>query len=181
MSHAFGELLPDVGGWLLLGLFFGGAISVFLPPNVLEAQAGAGIWPMLVMLAISVPLYTCATSSTPIAAALALKGLSPGAALVFLLAGPATNVATITVVSRLLGKKTAAIYLASIVVCTLGLGLAVNALYLSLGRGVANWVSGGAAESHGLLSYVSAFLFLALYALALVRGRMARQHACAGV
>lgn len=168
-EYAFVELVQDVGGWLLLGLVLSGAIMAFIPPGFLESQAGAGIMPMLAMLLVSVPLYTCATSSTPIAAALALKGLSPGAALVVLLAGPATNVATITVVSRLLGKRAAGIYLAAIVVCTLGMGLGINWLYAALGRNVSSWAASSQGESHGLVAYLSAGLLLGLYGYAKAR------------
>jgi uncharacterized membrane protein YraQ (UPF0718 family) len=175
-SYAFVELVQDVGGWLLLGLVLGGAIMALLPAGFLESQAGGGILPMLAMLLVSVPLYTCATSSTPIAAALALKGLSPGAALVFLLAGPATNVATITVVARLLGKRAAGIYLSAIVVCSLAMGLGVNWLYAALGRTVSGWVASGAGESHGLVAYVSAVLLLGLYGYAVLRRRFHGEH-----
>ena len=84
---------------------------------------------MLLMLAFSIPLYVCATASTPIAAALILKGISPGAALVFLLAGPATNVASLTVLTGLLGKRATFLYLGSIAVFSLLFGLLVDSLY----------------------------------------------------
>ena len=88
---------------------------------------------MLVMLAFSIPLYVCATASTPIAAALILKGISPGAALVFLLAGPATNVASLTVLAGLLGKRAAFLYLGAIAVFSVLFGLLVDSLYPLLG------------------------------------------------
>ena len=80
-------------------------------------------------LVAGIPMYVCATSSTPIAAALILKGLNPGAALVFLLAGPATNVATLSMVSGLLGKRSVVIYLSAIVACSFAMGLLVDFLY----------------------------------------------------
>jgi HflK protein len=85
------------------------------------------------MLVLSIPLYTCASSSTPMAAALALKGLSPGAILVFLLAGPATNIGSIVVLLKVLGRRAAAVYLAAVVIVTLAAGLALNGLYRALG------------------------------------------------
>lgn len=117
---------------------------------------------MLFMLIIATPLYVCATASTPIAAALVLKGLSPGAALVFLLAGPATNAATITVVSRVIGKKATAVYLASIMVCSLLMGLLVNYLYSLLGMDVASWLSNVQEENHGFIAYASTAVLLLL-------------------
>jgi hypothetical protein len=90
-------------------------------------------------------MYVCATASTPIAAALVLKGLNPGAALVFLLAGPATNVASMSVVSGLLGKRSLGIYLGSIAICSIVLGLFTDALYYCMGIS-ATAVAGQAAE-----------------------------------
>jgi hypothetical protein len=97
------------------------------------------------MLAVGIPLYICATASTPIAAALILKGVSPGAALVFLLAGPATNVTSLTVLFGLLGKRATAIYLASIAVVSIVCGLVLDQVYAFLGIS-AQAVAGQAAE-----------------------------------
>ena len=85
------------------------------------------------MLVLSIPLYTCASSSTPMAAALALKGLSPGPILVFLLAGPATNIGSLVVLLKVLGRRAVAVYLAAVVIVTLAAGFALNALYHALG------------------------------------------------
>jgi hypothetical protein len=100
---------------------------------------------MLIMLAVGIPLYICATASTPIAAALILKGVSPGAALVFLLAGPATNVTSITVLLGLLGKRATAIYLVSIAVVSIICGLLLDHVYAFFGIS-AQAVMGQAAE-----------------------------------
>lgn len=162
MSFSFGTLLAEIGPWLLLGVGLAALISVFLSPDFVEAYMGSGLLSMLMMIALATPLYVCATASTPIAAALALKGLSPGAALVFLLAGPATNVATITVVAKFLGKKTAAIYVISIMLCSLALGLLVNWLYFHLGLSIADWVHHNDHHSHGILYWASAIALLLL-------------------
>lgn len=129
LSFAFGELLGDVGGWLLGGVLLAGLISGFVSGEFVERYLSNDIVAMAMMLAISVPMYVCATSSTPIVAALALKGISPGAALVFLLAGPATNAASLPVISKLLGKKGTVVYLVVIVVMSLLFGILVNHLY----------------------------------------------------
>ncbi len=162
MQFAFGDLLEDIGSWLLLGVLLAGLIGVFLSPGMIEAYLGDGIFSMLVMLVVATPLYVCATASTPIAAALVLKGLSPGAALVFLLAGPATNVATITVVTRLLGKRTTVIYVASILATSLLFGLMVNGIYEFSGFSMENWKASGGEESHGFIAYVSTLILLFL-------------------
>jgi uncharacterized membrane protein YraQ (UPF0718 family) len=131
--HAFGEVWGDMAGWFFLGILLAGLITALVPETLFRDYLGAGFTPLLVMLAFSVPLYVCATASTPIAAALILKGVSPGAALVFLLAGPATNVTSLTVLTGLLGRRAAAIYLGSIAIFSIGFGLLVDRLYLLWG------------------------------------------------
>ena len=132
MEYAFGEMIQDIGRWLLIGVVIAGIISAAMPADALDQYVGTGFLSYLVMLVVALPLYVCATASTPIAASLLLKGLSPGAALVFLLAGPATNGATITVMLKTLGKRAAGLYVVSIIVCSLALAFAVDQLYLAL-------------------------------------------------
>jgi len=129
IGYAFGELWEDIAKWFLFGLLLAGLITVLIPDDIFSKYLGAGLPAMLLMLTVGIPLYICATASTPIAAALILKGVSPGAALVFLLAGPATNLASITVLVATLGKRATAIYLASIAVCSVLFGLIVDKVY----------------------------------------------------
>ncbi len=129
--YAFVELLDDIVFWLIIGIVVAGCISALVPDLFFE-QYLSGYISFFVMLIVGVPIYMCAASSTPVAAALILKGLNPGAALVFLLAGPATNVGTIAAIGRYLGKKMMVIYLGSIVVTSILLGILLNALYFSL-------------------------------------------------
>lgn len=145
MKYAFVELMADIGPWFILGIFLAGLISHLLPDRFVEAYLGNPLLAMPLMLIVGIPMYVCATSSTPIAAALILKGLSPGAALVFLLAGPATNMATLSMVSRLMGKRSVAIYLGTISACSLLLGFLTDLLYSKLGIS-ARAVAGQAAE-----------------------------------
>jgi len=133
LRYAFGEVWNDMAGWFFLGLILAGLITALVPETLFQNYLGRGLIPMLVMLAFSIPLYVCATASTPIAAALILKGISPGAALVFFLAGPATNVASLTVLTGLLGKRAAFIYLGAIAVFSLLFGLLADSLYPLLG------------------------------------------------
>ncbi|WP_319780540.1 SO_0444 family Cu/Zn efflux transporter [Maridesulfovibrio sp.] len=165
MKYSFGNLLQDIGLWFLGGVLLAGIFSALIPDGFIERNLGDGFFPLLIMLAAAVPLYVCATASTPIAAALALKGLSPGAALVFLLAGPATNAASFTVVAKLLGKRSAFIYLGTIVGCSLALGMFANWLYYSLGLSITDWVQSGEKHGHNLLYTVSALILLALIAI----------------
>ena len=130
---AFIELLTDISRWFLIGILIAGIISYAMPMNFIENYLGEGWLSMFIMLAIGLPLYVCATASTPIAAALILKGMSPGAALVFLLAGPATNAASFTIITKMLGKRTAAIYIISIAVCAVLFGMLLNWVYHIIG------------------------------------------------
>ena len=133
MRYGFRDLLDDVAWWLVLGLVLSAIVEVALPANLFEGIWGGGVASMLLMLVLSIPLYTCAASSTPMAAALALKGLSPGAALVFLLAGPATNIGSLVVLLKVLGMRAVGVYLAAVTIMTLAAGFALNALYQAWG------------------------------------------------
>ncbi len=128
--YAFGEFWGDLAGWFFLGIVLAGMITALIPDDIFTRYLGSGFSAMLLMLGIGIPLYICATASTPIAAALILKGVSPGAALVFLLAGPATNIASLTVLVGVLGKRAAAIYIAAIATCSVAFGLALDQVYL---------------------------------------------------
>ncbi len=133
VGYAFGDLWDDIARWFLFGLLLAGLITVLIPDDIFSRYLGSGLPAMLFMLAFGIPLYICATASTPIAAALILKGVSPGAALVFLLVGPATNVASLTVLTGILGKRATAIYLSTIAVAAVLFGLLVDQVYLGLG------------------------------------------------
>ncbi|MDQ7830866.1 MAG: SO_0444 family Cu/Zn efflux transporter [Desulfovibrionaceae bacterium] len=156
IRYAFGNLLPDIGGWFVLGVVLSGIISALVPPDFIQARLGSGLLPMLAVLAVAVPLYVCATASTPIAAALLVKGLSPGAALVFLLAGPATNAATLAVAVKILGKRGTACYLAAIVACSLAAGLALDAFFPGVAAKTAAFLATSGEDAPGLPSYLAA-------------------------
>jgi hypothetical protein len=145
LGYAFFELWEDIALWFLVGLLLAGAITSLIPSEIMVEHLGGGLTSMLIMLAVGIPLYICATASTPIAAALVLKGVSPGAALVFLLAGPATNVTSLTVLFGVLGKRATAVYLASIAVVSVSCGLILDQVYLLLGIS-AQAVAGQATE-----------------------------------
>lgn len=126
LQYSMGKLLGDFYHWLLIGLFFAALVQTWVPMDTL-AQYGSSIWTMLLMVLISVPMYVCASASTPIAAALLMVGISPGAALVFMQAGPATNIATISVVYNELGKRALAAYLFGVIVMSVLFGLLLDA------------------------------------------------------
>lgn len=133
LKYAYVELLGDISKWLIVGIAIAGIISYALPESFILSYLGGGVGSMLVMLVIGIPLYICATASTPLAAALIAKGMSPGTAFVFLLSGPATNSATITMVAKFLGKRSAAIYLASIGIFSIAFGLLLDFIYVKMG------------------------------------------------
>lgn len=126
--YAFVEMMQDIGRWLLLGLLVAGLITVFVPDSFFALFADKPLLSMLLVLAFAVPMYLCATGSIPIAVTLILKGLSPGTALVLLMAGPAVNVASMLVISKVMGKKTLALYLLSIVSGAIFFGLGIDYL-----------------------------------------------------
>ena len=132
-DSAFHRLMDDTSYWLVLGIMLSGIVAAALPATFFEQNLGGGLASMLVMLLIGIPIYTCASASTPLAAALVLKGLNPGAALVFLLSGPATNLGSLVVLFKFLGARIMAIYLAAIVVVTLAAGYALNWVYRAWG------------------------------------------------
>jgi uncharacterized membrane protein YraQ (UPF0718 family) len=133
IKYAYIELPGEISKWMFLGILFAGIISYAIPESFIQNYLGGGLESMLVMLLIGIPLYICATASTPLAASLVAKGMSPGTAFVFLLAGPATNAATITMVARFLGKRSAALYLGMISLCALGAGFLLDWFYLKFG------------------------------------------------
>lgn len=129
MRYAVNDVWRDMAGWFFMGVFLAGVIMVVIPDDFFGQYLSGGLGSMLMMLVIGIPIYTCATSSTPIAAALILKGVSPGAALVFLLVGPATNITSLTVFWGVMGKRTTAIYLFVIAVTAVLFGLTVDQIY----------------------------------------------------
>ena len=125
LSYASGKLLEDIVVWLLIGLVLAAAIKTWVPTNFLT-QWGDGLIAMLVMALIGIPMYICATASTPLAVGFLAAGLSPGAVLVFLMAGPATNVSTMGMIKQEMGVKTLILYLFSVISASIGFGYALN-------------------------------------------------------
>ena len=129
IRYAFQDLVKDLGKLLIIGFLLAAAISTWVPDHFFQDTIGNYWITLFLMLIVGVPIYVCATASTPIAAALIIKGVSPGAALVFLLAGPATNITTQLIVGKLLGKRAITAYLVSIMVVSLGMGLLLDGIY----------------------------------------------------
>ena len=132
VSFSCNKLLSDTMKWLMIGLFFAALVQTYVPESFLS-QWGSGILAMLVVIVISIPMYICATASTPIAAGLLLSGVAPGAVLVFMLAGPATNVATLGVVANELGKRAVVAYLVGVIGVALIFGFLTDYLVAEFG------------------------------------------------
>ncbi|PRQ02191.1 putative permease [Enhygromyxa salina] len=164
LRTGYGEVLDSTGPWILVGLMFAALIQPWI-----DAEFFTSLGPVLQVVAfglLGLPVYVCATGATPLVAVLIAKGLSPGAALAFLLTGPATNVTTFGVLEQLHGRKVALAFAAAMIVGVLGLGWGVNALWPEVGAasGVA-----GSHEGHGPLAIVSAVLLGGLFMVSLVR------------
>ncbi len=161
-KYAFIELWGDIAPYFFVGILLGGLISGLLPEDFLRSYLGGGLTSMLLMLLIGIPIYICASASTPIAAALILKGISPGTALVFLLTGPATNVTSLSVLTGILGKRASVLYLFTIALFAVLFGLAVDQVYILLDLDV-RAVTGKAAELIPFgIQLASALLVIAL-------------------
>ena len=173
MHYGFVTLARDIAKPLLVGLVVAGLISAILPKDLFADKVGSGIGAIFVMMLIGIPIYVCATASIPIAAVLVGMGVSPGAALAFLIAGPATNAATITTVWKVLGRRTALIYLATVGLSAVGMGLLLNKVYTVVDVPA---VSSATIHDHspGVFKVVSAVFLLAVLACALLPRRKAK-------
>ena len=170
LRYGFVTMVDEIGFWLVSGFLLTGIITALVPDSIVETAVGQGPRALITMLLMGVPLYMCASASTPIAAALMLKGISPGAALVFLLAGPATNASSLVVIARVFGRRFVAIYLGSVVVTALGMGYALDLALDRFGIALQPPLSIGSHESAGLAEVVCAALLAALLLWSMARG-----------
>ncbi len=170
LKHGFVTLPTDIGKPMLMGLGVAAMLAVFVPGDFFATYLGSGLFPMIVMMMVGIPMYVCATASVPIAAALILKGISPGAALVFLMAGPATNAAGLATVWKTLGRPTAITYLATVALCALGSGLLLDAI---VGSHDIQVVSASGKMLPAWVKHASAVCFIVLVAGNQIRIRRA--------
>jgi len=168
-SYGFGALPDDVGKTVLWGILIGGALSALLPRDLSEAYLSNPAIAYPLMLAISVPLYVCAIGSVPVAAAMMSKGLIPGAALAFLIAGTATNAVTIAFVAKKFGKKVTLIYLVSIVFIALISGVLLDSL---LGGVMVKGMLFKGREIPYALKLISTILFVILIIKSFWKGKI---------
>lgn len=174
LYHGFVVLPRDIGRPMVVGLIVAGIVTVLIPEGFFSAAVGKGIVPMLLMMAVGIPIYVCATASIPIAAAMIFAGVSPGAALVFLMTGPATNAASIAAIWKVMGRRTALIYLAAVAGTALASGLLLDWI---LPNGIATSLGGEHSMLPGWFESGSAVvLFLVLGAAILRIGHRSDNH-----
>lgn len=149
LRYGFIDLVGSIGGWLVTGLIIAALITVYVPADFFSALGSNPLLSMITVLVIAVPMYVCATGSIPIALSLVLKGLSPGTTFVLLMAGPAANFASFTLISREMGRKAAIIYLISIILGAIAFGLVIDYLM------PAEWFRVG--STHGIAGHDHGF------------------------
>ncbi|MCK4753467.1 MAG: SO_0444 family Cu/Zn efflux transporter, partial [Planctomycetes bacterium] len=133
LKFGFVTLPRDIGKAMLVGLIVAAFMSALIPDDFFATYLGTGIFAMVVMMFLGIPVYVCATASIPVAAALILKGLTPGAALVFLMTGPATNAASFVTIWKTLGIRTAVTYILAVAGCALLGGIILDYLVSGIG------------------------------------------------
>lgn len=178
LKFGFVEMMEDIGKWLVVGLVVAGLITVLVPDSFFAIFKDNTILSMLLVLCISVPMYICATGSIPIAVALMVKGLTPGAALVMLMAGPACNLASILVVNKVLGKKTLLLYLTAIVGGSILFGFGID--YLLPRKWFTDHLSGTHACCHDVAGWFewTCTGILILLLLNVVRMKLLHKSVC---
>jgi len=181
LEYGLVTLPRDTAGYLVVGLLAAAAITVAMPEGLLQGRLGTGLTGMLVMMLVGLPMYVCASASVPIAAALVAKGASLGAALVFLMTGPATNVATMVAVWRTLGRRALAVYLGSIAAGSVAFGLVLDAVSGPAVLPAAHAGHAAHAMMPAWLGHASAVTMVALMAWAFISRRLAaRRRAASG-
>jgi uncharacterized membrane protein YraQ (UPF0718 family) len=166
LKYASTDMVDDIALWLVVGLAFAALVQAYVPQSFL-AQWGDGLIAMLVMVIISIPMYICATASTPIAAGLLAAGVSPGAVLVFMLAGPATNIATLGMVNKLLGRRALWAYLIGILGCALGFGYLVDWLFSAFNSPIALGKVQSGDHSQSVVAILSGVILILLMGLSI--------------
>lgn len=174
LEYGFVEMLQDVGKWLVIGLLIAALITVAVPNDWLAALHEYKLLNMLIVLAVAIPMYVCATGSIPIAVSLMAKGLTPGAALVLLMAGPAVNSASILVIGKVFGKRTLSLYVLSIVIGAVVFGLGIDYLLPQDWFAVSSVITEGGHCAHCLT--VWDWIFLIVLALLLVNALVFHRH-----
>jgi hypothetical protein len=172
LHYGFIKLLGNIASALLVGLVLAALIHLLVPPDFGAKYLQSDWLAIPAMLIFGIPLYVCSTASIPIAASLIIKGISPGAALVFLITGPATNVATITIMSKVLGRKAVVIYLLTVAAAAIAAGYIFNLLNVDIP--VMDFIRSGGKMEITLVQKISCIVLYALLAFTIAQ-RLARR------
>ena len=186
LDYAFVDMMQDVGKWLVTGLLIAALITVTVPNDWLAALHEYKLLNMLLVLAVAIPMYVCATGSIPIAVSLMAKGLTPGAALVLLMAGPAVNSASMLVIGKVFGRRTLWLYILSIIIGAVVFGLGLDYLLPQEWFEVQSRIVGGChnhAHTLSVMDWLWLGLLAALLLNALIRhwwgaGHHGHEHCC---
>ncbi len=170
LRYGFLDLVGSIGGWLVAGLLIAALITVYVPADFFAVIGDKPILSMLAVLLIAIPMYVCATGSIPIAMSLMLKGLSPGTALVLLMAGPAANFASFALISREMGRKSAIIYLVSIIIGSMAFGLIIDYLLPASWFALEGFSACCHEQSFSLFPSICSAILLALLIITFARG-----------
>ncbi len=170
LRYGFFDMVRSIGKWLIIGLIIASLITLFVPEDFFVMLSSRPLLAMLAVVVVAIPMYVCATGSIPIALSLMLKGLSPGAAFVLLMAGPAANFASATIISRTMGRKCAIVYIGSIVLSAIAFGLVIDYLL------PARWFLAPLTQMHGachvgdvsLISLISTVILAILLVVAMI-------------
>lgn len=174
LEYGFVEMLQDVGKWLVVGLLIAALITVAVPDEWLAALHDYKLLNMLIVLAVAIPMYVCATGSIPIAVSLMAKGLTPGAALVLLMAGPAVNSASMLVIGKVFGRRTLTLYITAIVIGAMLFGLAIDYLLPQQWFAVSSVITGDMSCAHCLTT--TDWVWMSLLVLLLVNAFWLMRH-----
>ena len=168
LKYGFVTLPRDIGKAMLVGLVIAAVISAVVPGDFFAEHLGTGIFAMVVMMFLGIPVYVCATASVPVAAVLILKGLTPGAALVFLMTGPATNAASFITIWKTLGRSTALAYLFSVAGCALLAGILLDYIVADFNLEI---VGRSGLMLPAEIKYISAVILLAVLGIGIFTGK----------
>ena len=169
LAYGFVSLPRDIARAMVLGIIVSGVISGLVPENFFADRMGDSMAAMFIMLLIGIPLYVCSSGSVPIALAFIKAGISPGAVLIFLITGPATNAATLTTLWEIIGRKQLAVFLVTLSLCALSAGFIMNSMDLHLG--VVEYAC--KSDTHaGWFEYLCAVILVGI----LVKGMLPEKH-----
>lgn len=178
--YGFVTLAGDLARPLIVGLLIAGAISAFLPKDIFSSYIGGGVQGILILMLLGIPIYVCSTASIPIALGFMHLGASPGAALAFLMTGPATNAATLAVIWKLMGRKNTILYFLTIAFGALGAGLLLDAIFAS--DFIQKMGTGAHGEDHGigLVHQISAIILFGVILHSLISKAISRRKTASG-